>query len=364
MAVSAVVADWSGARYVNGSNESLEDYMTKEKVESNMNTADYKLKAFELNAENGVTVGYKGKDYNFTVEITSSGNSAKVIYEGEGEPTEVTEWIENEDGSVTNGEVTLQVGDYINYDPITGASKISETSYATETGYSTDQVFNLADYTGKWKIFGVENGKILIISEGEIIPSNQEGKKYYLAGKEGLKNAIIELDKISALYGQGKYAESARSVNHKDIADLIGLTPEVYNDFCDTVGSEIDKYGNEVSIFWDGTVYPRYESTLAGNGSMTSAHDGGFCWYDFETEEMKKINYTTTPSEESIITIINNFYGYEPGYIDLEIPNNIYKMVFVNSTGYYADYWLASRCSLFLTNSAMYCVYSVRERRS
>ena len=84
----------------------------------------------------------------------------------------------------------------------------------------------------------------------------------------------------------------------------------------------------------------------------------------FETEEMKKINYTTTPSEESIITIINNFYGYEPGYIDLEIPNNIYKMVFVNSTGYYADYWLASRCSLFLTNSAMYCVYSVRERRS
>ena len=177
-------------------------------------------------------------------------------------------------------------------------------------------------------------------------------------------NAIIELDKISALYGQGKYAESARSVNHKDIADLIGLTPEVYNDFCDTVGSEIDKYGNEVSIFWDGTVYPRYESTLAGNGSMTSAHDGGFCWYDFETEEMKKINYTTTPSEESIITIINNFYGYEPGYIDLEIPNNIYKMVFVNSTGYYADYWLASRCSLFLTNSAMYCVYSVRERRS
>ena len=271
-----MVADWSGARYVNGSNESLEDYMTKEKVESNMNTADYKLKAFELNAENGVTVGYKGKDYNFTVEITSSGNSAKVIYEGEGEPTEVTEWIENEDGSVTNGEVTLQVGDYINYDPITGASKISETSYATETGYSTDQVFNLADYTGKWKIFGVENGKILIISEGEIIPSNQEGKKYYLAGKEGLKNAIIELDKISALYGQGKYAESARSVNHKDIADLIGLTPEVYNDFCDTVGSEIDKYGNEVSIFWDGTVYPRYESTLAGNGSMTSAHDGGF----------------------------------------------------------------------------------------
>ena len=68
MAVSAVVADWSGARYVNGSNELLEDYMTKEKVESNMNTTDYNLKEFELNTENGVVVGYKDKDYNFTVE--------------------------------------------------------------------------------------------------------------------------------------------------------------------------------------------------------------------------------------------------------------------------------------------------------
>ena len=85
MAVSAVVADWSGARYVNGSNETLEDYMTLSRVEANMNTEDYDLKAFELNVENGTIVGYKGKDYKFTVEITESGNSAKVIYEGNSE---------------------------------------------------------------------------------------------------------------------------------------------------------------------------------------------------------------------------------------------------------------------------------------
>ena len=85
MAVSAVVADWSGARYVNGSNETLEDYMTLSRVEANMNTEDYDLKAFELNVENGTIVGYKGKDYKFTVEITTSGNSAKVIYEGNSE---------------------------------------------------------------------------------------------------------------------------------------------------------------------------------------------------------------------------------------------------------------------------------------
>ncbi len=87
MAISAVVADWSGARYVNGSNESLEEYLIKTRVEANMNAEDYDLKAFELNIKNGTIVGYKGKDYKFTVEITESGNSAKIIYEGNSEET-------------------------------------------------------------------------------------------------------------------------------------------------------------------------------------------------------------------------------------------------------------------------------------
>ena len=41
MAVSAVVADWSGARYLEGNEQTLEEYMTKERVEANMNTDEY-----------------------------------------------------------------------------------------------------------------------------------------------------------------------------------------------------------------------------------------------------------------------------------------------------------------------------------
>ena len=80
MAVSAVVADWSGARYLEGNDETLEEYMTQSRVESNMNTDDYTLTAFTLNTDEGVTVQYRGKNYKFTVEITTSGNSAKVTY--------------------------------------------------------------------------------------------------------------------------------------------------------------------------------------------------------------------------------------------------------------------------------------------
>ena len=366
MAVAAVVTDWSGDRYVNGNNQSLTQYMTKARVESNMNTADYVLAAFTLNTTNGVSVTYKNKGYNFTVTITDSGNSAKVTYEGEGEPAEVKEWIENEDGSVTDGEVSLQVGDYINYDPITGASKTSETSYATATGYSTDQTFNLADYTGKWKIFGVENGKIQIIPEDEILTTDSENPGYYLRGATGLKNAVTELDKISALYGQGEYAESARSVNHQDVADLIGLTPEVYNELCDMMeesqpGSSLTKYGNEVSIFWDGRVLPKYESTLGGNGNLENTHSNGFYWYDFEAEEMKKIDYTTTPSEEPIITITNDFYAYGLEFGLLEIPEKTSNMVFQNSTGSNASYWLGSRFSIVNLGNARFGVGNVYE---
>ena len=99
MAVSAVIADWSGARYVNGSNETLEDYMTLSRVEANMNTEDYDLKEFELNVENGTIVSYKGKDYKFTVEITESGNSAKVIYGGNSEGSGVDDTVAQIDGS-------------------------------------------------------------------------------------------------------------------------------------------------------------------------------------------------------------------------------------------------------------------------
>ena len=80
MAVSAAVADWSGARYLEGNEESLEEYMTQSRVEANMNTDEYALTDFVLNTDEGITVQYRGKDYKFTVEITESGNSAKVTY--------------------------------------------------------------------------------------------------------------------------------------------------------------------------------------------------------------------------------------------------------------------------------------------
>ncbi len=149
MAVSAVVADWSGARYVNGSNESLEDYMTKERVESNMNTTDYNLKEFALNTESGVIVGYKNKDYKFKVEITSSGNSAKVIYEGLSDGTIVTPPVEEGDNFADTVTAT-NYGDYVDY-PID----------LNEDG----------DTTNDWRIF-YDNGENIFLIAADCVESD------------------------------------------------------------------------------------------------------------------------------------------------------------------------------------------------
>ena len=156
MAVSAVVADWSGARYVNGSNETLEDYMTKARVESNMNTADYNLKEFELNTENGVVVGYKDKDYNFTVEITSSGNSAKVIYEGNSEGSSGGSGSDEEEEPPI--EIDYEYGDV--------------ESYGDYVDYPID-LNGDGNTTNDWRIF-YNNGTNIFIIAAEYVKSDSE----------------------------------------------------------------------------------------------------------------------------------------------------------------------------------------------
>ena len=163
MAVSAVVADWSGARYVNGSNETLEDYMTKERVEANMNTADYNLKEFTLNTENGVIVGYKDKDYNFTVEITSSGNSAKVIYEGNGSGSS---------GGSDSGDEDIEDPDEENpgeeFPPVEEEESFADVvTEASHYGDYVDYTIDLnedGNTTNDWRIFYNDGEHIFIIA--------------------------------------------------------------------------------------------------------------------------------------------------------------------------------------------------------
>ena len=221
MAVSAVVADWSGARYVNGSNESLEDYMTKSRVEANMNTADYELKAFELNTENGVIVGYKDKDYNFTVEITSSGNSAKVIYEGNGTGSSGgsdsgDEDIEDPDEENPSGDIDYEYGD--------------AGSYGDFVEYPID-LNGDGNLGNDWKIFYNNGTNIFIISADYIKFSssiNYGGtgltfnSTYNLYWETEL-SAAQDTSK-AALFGQTLWTDYSTNANAKCVSAMLNTS--------------------------------------------------------------------------------------------------------------------------------------------
>ena len=85
MAVTAVVADWTAEKYAGDTNPGdLKTYMTTDKIKANMSDEFKKgLTSFTCNDNGGstaTTIDYKGMTYNFKVELTTSGNSAKVSF--------------------------------------------------------------------------------------------------------------------------------------------------------------------------------------------------------------------------------------------------------------------------------------------
>ena len=83
---------------------------------------------------------------------------------------------------------------------------------------SSDQEFEIteSDKTKKWKVLGVDStGKLMITTADPI--QTKTGSKYTLNGKLGYVNGLDELNTISGIYGHGKRAISARSINSEDV---------------------------------------------------------------------------------------------------------------------------------------------------
>ena len=269
-----------------------------------------------------------------------------------------------------NGEVefgkTIEVGDYVDYNPTLGANTgdLTYTSTTDKTGASSDQEFNAATYKSAgygWRVLGVKNGKIRLISEEFIGPGKDKeiyigNRTYYtLYGQKGYINGIEELNKISGIFGHGKGAEKATSITVEDINEITGYNPETAK--CDQ--GYFDEYGNKVT-------YTRGEgdtlSSNATNGQTWSGTQGTFNYYDKASKTFKALT-------SGNIQITSTYYEYEPttlGTDRLAKPlqgvdengtfNEIYKMIFgdwerTEKNGYYRNftgtgteprYWLAS----------------------
>ena len=231
----------------------------------------------------------------------------------------------------------------------------------------------------------MENGKLKIISD--IVGREPESDETYaskvlkLSGKVGYQNAEEELNRVCGLFGKGKYAENARSIDVEDLNKIIGYNPNavgIKNPTAEQISNgtkygqgdnNLHQYGREVTYSWSGNTdkKPLYAYTGKSSlGNLALAHDS-FYWYDGKNLNIS--NYEAGKTEK-ICKITSNYYLYLPTtltdnssgeVVGITNDSDEYKLLFDMSsfgTSTKECYWLASRC--IKPERTLYISYQVR----
>ena len=171
----------------------------------------------------------------------------------------------------------IKIGDQVNYNP-----KVEEAD---------EEVSN---YDGTWKVLGIEDGKILLIS-------SQKVGTMTLSGAEGWKTAVEQLDEKCEKYGKGIGAKSARSLRVEDINRITGYNPEKLVNGKKFGEGGINEYGNKVTYtLEDGKI------KLKGASGIN---------VETEIDVVKDINGRRIGTDElKSLEITNNFYLYSLRY--------------------------------------------------
>ena len=192
----------------------------------------------------------------------------------------------------------LVIGANINYHEYIsesgGTVSASYTSTKTTRG-STDSSDSNATYSVvnnsgiQWIVLGEENGQIKITTKNIVQPTNggytSENFKYLrLEGRTGYANFIDELNKISAVYGKGKYADTTkfstsggRSFKMEDLG---------YGSLTRTASYKYARHS-------DGKVY-RYEASATVDG--TSRRGGNYNKFNYMALDVSTTTEETTSS--------------------------------------------------------------------
>ena len=247
---------------------------------------------------------------SYPLEVTLDGVSATIKANGEVNFTTSGGYTQTGDTITSPDGKTMKVGDYVDYDATLGAnaSDLTYSSPSSKTGADSNQDFNAATYKSAgygWRVLGVKNGKIRLISEefiGSGTYADSSRTRYTLTGQKGYINGIEELNKISGIFGHGKGAEKATSITVEDINEITGYNPETAKfgkgDFCE--------YGNKVT-------YTRGEgsalSSSATNGKTWSRTQGTFNYYDKASKTFKALTSGSTEIEST-------YYNYVPTQVN------------------------------------------------
>ena len=303
----------------------------------------YSLYGF-ANVENTTTRTYSSISRLAASDVTTA---YAILYKASGSKTYYTYCINTTTAKCTE-PLTIEelskiemIGKYVNYVPA-GRDYIVDGTYS---GTGSDQTFS-ANNSMKWRIWGVEGNKLLLISEtfaGIIKLVEQAG---YNNGVKILNDACSTAFGNSSTYGSG--AIKARSINQEDIDKVTNMATEEKRKRVNS------SYGTTITISTTyrncPTIYG-YEPGKTGGGTLGRSTQYNNNWVT------------------GISTLTSGKWTYYDYTITAYATQKIYDALLTNPTANsdrgtdrHAEYWVASRCVKFFDNdrNALFCMFIVR----
>ena len=261
---------------------------------------------------------------------------------------------------------SYMLGAYINYDPSIGENgETIETTYISEgakTGGTKEKDRTTDGSWGHgygnqefavtiielWKVIGeTEDDKLIIMSDDPVM--TVDNKKFYLYNQAGYLNAIRELDKISSIYGQGKFADKtlypvgngtkresgARSIRVEDIEYKV-----VENTYEKKIGANGEEYV--------------YDHSKTEEESEEVNSKKRIQYFDEKTQEWKNLNV----GDEPITLRRVDFIGFTGSMV---INGKIIRAntILQNSSGASVNCWFATKTSnVYYWRTFGSCIFS------
>ena len=283
---------------------------------------------------------YVGSDGAYTIGASGKVSQGWVyVYDD-------TQEVKDAPVGVTNGKITLNIGDYINYNPGTEASYTSEVGIWQTSTYTTNgpdwsgetqdfQGCKASDYQAalddpensdkknygngvalktylasqansvKWQVIGAdeETGDLLIFA------NNKVGDNLQLKGITGYLHGIDELNNACNVYGQGKGATGARSLTFDDTNKLLGIDNTRRNEKY-TFSWKTNSLENKAPYV---TSSEKNDYLYFSHLMIDDNKTGVFNYYDIATKKWvtNTKDLGNIQNDEEIITLTRDFSGYK-----------------------------------------------------
>ena len=304
------------------------------------NNAELKIENNEanisINGENGWKIIFLSTDHLYTL----SKDGKNIVGPINSNEDEDIKWTKN-NNEITNGNVTLQMGDYVAYDELSSGEKNYSIDYTINGGESKADTQVLTTENLNWRVIGVnERGQLELISEKPTTST------VFLKGEKGYLNAENILNELSnQLYGKGKKAESARNINVNDINEIADITTDEKKKALDS------NYGNVWRYRFPTT------DEVSGTRYMQSSKDNGKSWSNITTAGYQKFR---VPGDDNEISASNpgtrevTYSCYYYILSDKIKDNEIVNMLLKGTESKNIKQWLASTCTFADTSYAFF----------